>query len=347
MVAQTEMEASMKHFIESRRRRRLLAVDRFAGCLSAMLILSSLSLFSSQLLARTYGVVVSGLGGEPAYTEAFVDTSNHVKGALQSLEDDPSLILSLAADATRDSILAAIEQQASRIQSDLDSDSAQTFGEPSFILVLTGHGNADSEGWRFNVAGPDLSSDDLVAALNTVPTSRQLVVLAASASGAALDSLAQLGRVLVTATKSGGEINAVRFHQFLGEALQSDVADYDRNEILTIAEAYRYAEARTVEYFEQQNLLASEHSRLRGENADDIAIALLGSLRDAKDDPQVASLLENRLTLEQAFKALRERKPDMPLDEYYGELEILLLSIARLQQSIDEATGWSENDARS
>jgi len=86
---------------------------------------------------------------------------------------------------------------------------------------------------------------------------------------------------------------------------------------------------------------------LRGEDADDIAVALLGSLRDAKDDPVVASLLEQRLTLEQRFKALRLRKSDMPVDDYYSELETLLLSIARLQQSIDKATGWSDRDASS
>ena len=227
-----------------------------------------------------------------------------------------------------------------------DADSTDT-PHQAFALVLTGHGNADKQGWRFNVAGPDLTSDDLIAALNAVPVQQQLVVLAASASGAALDSLSQLGRVLVTATKSGGEINAVRFPGFLAQAMQSEVADYDRNEILTVAEAYRFAEARTREYYEQQKLLASEHPRLRGDEADNIAIALLGSLQDANDDPVVASLLDERLTLEQRFKALRVRKPDMPVDEYYDELETLLLSIARLQQSIDEATGWSETDGNS
>ena len=240
-------------------------------------------------------------------------------------------------------MLDAIQVQTERMQADLDSGEFSN-SEAVFVLIMTGHGNADAQGWRFNVSGPDVTSDDLIAALNTVPAARQLVVLAASASGAALEPLSQLGRVLVTATKSGGEINLVRFHEYLAEALQSDVADYDRNEILTIAEAYRFADARTREYYEQQKLLASEHSRLRGEQADQIAVSLLGSLQDAKDDPAVAALLEERLGLEQSFKTLRLRKPDMEVLDYYEELETLLLSIARLQQSIDEATGWSERN---
>ncbi|MFK7996059.1 MAG: hypothetical protein AB8B87_18115 [Granulosicoccus sp.] len=321
------------------------AILRSRLCSTAIFICLMLCILPAT--ARTYSVVVTGLGGNTEYSEAFSASSEVFNSALSSLESDASLIVSLDETSTRETILEAIAQQAARMQSDLAAGADDAMQEPTFVLIMTGHGNADTNGWRFNVTGPDISSDDLIAALNTVPTATQLVVLAASASGAALDTMSQLGRVLVTATKSGGEINAIRFHNFLSEAMKSDVADYDRNEILTIAEAYRFAEARTVEYYEQQNLLASEHSRIRGENADDVAVALLGSLRDAKDDPLVATLLEERLGLEQTFKALRQRKPDMPVETYYRELEVLLLSIARLQQSIDEATGWSDGDANS
>ena len=293
--------------------------------------------------ARTYGVVVSGLGGTAEYGDAFSTSSQHFADGLSTLDNDPSLIIVLDESATREAVLDAIQTQTDRMQADLDSAESSD-SEAVFVLIMTGHGNADAQGWRFNVSGPDVTSDDLIAALNLVPAARQLVILAASASGAALEPLSQLGRVLVTATKSGGEVNLVRFHEYLAEALQSDVADYDRNEILTIAEAYRFADARTREYYEQQKLLASEHSRLRGEQADEIAVSLLGSLQDAKDDPVVAALLEERLALEQSFKTLRLRKPDMEVGDYYDELETLLLSIARLQQSIDEATGWSERN---
>ena len=318
--------------------------------------------------AQTYGVVVPGLGGTPDYDEAFTQSATDVADGLRSLERDESLIVLLESTATRQDILDAIDQQVQRMQTDAqangqtatqgsaDSDidgtaaggaQAGSPAQATFALAMIGHGNANSGLWRFNVAGPDITGDDLVAALNSVPTARQLVLLAASASGATLESLSQLGRVLVTATKSGGEINASRFHEYLAQAMQGDVADYDRNEILTVSEAYRFANARTREYYEEQGLLASEHPRLRSEEADDIAVALLGSLQDAKDDPVVAGLLDERLVLEQDFKLLRQRKPEMAVEEYYQELESLLLSIARLQQSIDEVTGWNENDADS
>lgn len=310
---------------------------------TALIVMLAICCFAQSASARTYALVVSGLGGTPEYAAAFAQSSDNVYSGLSSLESDASLITQLDETATRVEILDAIDTQAQRIAAEAESASS----EPVFVLVLTGHGNADNNGWRFNVPGEDIVTEDLIAALNSVPAARQLVVLAASASGAALEPLSQLGRVLVTATKSGGEVNAVRFHEYLAEAMQSDVADFDRNEILTIAEAYRFADSRTREYYEQQNLLASEHSRLRGEEADEIAVALLGSLRDAKDDPEVSSLLDERLVLEQNFKSLKARKPDMAIGDYYVELETLLISIARLQETIDETTGWDGGDADS
>lgn len=303
----------------------------------AVLFMLSL-LFAFPVSAQTYAVVVSGLGGESQYTEQFSTAGQVVFDSLQSLDVEDDLIIYLDETATRDTILKAIDDVANRIKPD----------EPSvFALFFIGHGNADSSGWRFNISGPDLTTEDLVAALNPITASMQLVVLATSASGAALDILSQPQRVVVTATKSGGENNAVKFPEFMAQALGRPDADYDRNEILTIAEVFRFAQSRTVEYYEQEKLLAPEHARLVGGNAVDISVALLGSLKNATDDPAVASLLDERLVLEDSFKQLKRVKDTFTSKDYYAQLEQLLLKIARLQQVIDSATGWSESDAES
>lgn len=288
--------------------------------------------------AQTHAVVVNGLGGEQSYSDTFSQAADSYTRALQTLDSGESRIVRLDESATREAILSAIRD---RIQA-MDGSSSATL-----VVILVGHGTADGSTWRFNISGPDLTTEDLVEALNGMSSGRQLLVLAASASGAALEALAQPQRVVVTATKSGGEVNAVRFPEYLAAAMETSEADYDRNEILTMAEAFRYASDRTQTFYEQQNLLASEHSRLVGDLADDLPISLLGSLRQAHDDPVVAELLVDRLVLEEAFKALRSRKPDMAVADYYAELEALLLDIARMQQSIDAVTGWSESDAES
>ncbi len=302
------------------------------------LMLLGASVLSMPVLAQSHALIVSGLGGESAYEESFKATGEAMAQALQTLDTEDDLVVHLHDLPTREDILAAIESAAEKLAG---SESA------TFTLILVGHGTADSDTWRFNISGPDLTTEDLVAALNAVSSQQQLVLLAASASGATLATLEQPQRVVVTATKSGGEANAVRFPEFLADAVTSNKADYDRNEILTVAEAFRFADARTSEYYEQQKLLASEHPRLRGDGAASMPLALLGSLKAAKDDPVVAVLLDDRLTLEQQFKQLKMAKDDMSPASYYEELETLLIAIAQLQQSIDTETGWSESDAES
>ena len=325
------------------------AIVMMRGRLFATIVLAGVGGTAVPVAAEVAGVVVAGLGGTPEYADSFADSAALVAGALESLapgraagEPDGGAagdgsgpatadrpIERLGAEAGREAILAAIERQGAR-----DAD--------TFALVLIGHGSSDARGWKFNVAGPDPSGADLAAALGTVRAPRQLVVLGASASGGLLETLAQPGRVVVTATKSAGEINAVRFPAFFAEALDSAVADIDRNEILTVAEAFRHADARTREHYEEQNLLASEHARLAGEEAGSLAVARLGSLRLAGDDPKVAALLDTRLTLERGYRELLAEKDELAPDDYYAELETLMLSIAGLQRAIDRASGWSE-----
>ena len=292
----------------------------------------ALSLMASPVRAELSALVVGGLGGDPSYAERFDRQARTVAEGLRSVAPRPSAVRVLASGATREAIIGAI-------------DSLAAEGGERFVLVLIGHASVDPRQWRFNLSGPDLTTSDLVAALSSLPMSDQLVVLATSASGALLDVLEQPGRLVITATKSGGEINAVRFPSFLADALGSDVADIDRNEILTVAEAFRYADARTREYYDERNLLASEHARLVGEDAASLALARLGSLRLAGSDPTVATLLETRLSLERDYHALLARKGDLAPDDYYAELETLMLSIAALQRVIDRASGWSDEDA--
>lgn len=283
-------------------------------------------------LAKTTGLVVTGIGGNEEYTEQFQEQGQIVVDALRSVSDtNDDVVLLQAGSATRDAILEHIDNLAS-LQ-----------GE-TFFLILLGHGTVDAESWRFNLPGRDLTTDDLVAALTNIEAANQLVLLATSASGAVLDILSQPGRYVVTATKSAGEINAVRFPEYLAKAMESGVADTDRNEILTLAEVYRYTNEKTQAYYEEQKLLASEHARITGDNPERLAMARLGSLKTASDDPIVAKLLDKRLLLEDEFLALKASKPDMETAAFYEALEPLLVSIARLQLEIDAATGWVESN---
>jgi len=287
---------------------------------------------NSAVMANATGLVVSGLGGNEEYAEQFEQQGKAIVDALRTVSEQPDdFVLLQAEQATRAALLAQLETLAN-VQSD------------SFFLVLIGHGTADAESWRFNLAGEDLTTEDLIGAMANVDAAMQLVLLGTSASGAVLDVLSQPGRYVVTATKSAGELNAVRFPEYLAKAMESDAADTDRNEILTLAEVFRYTNAQTQEYYDEQKLLASEHARLTGDQPERLVLARLGSLRSASDDPELAKLLDERLILEDEFLALKARKSNMQTKAFYEALEPLLVSIARLQQKIDATTGWQETD---
>ena len=292
----------------------------------------ALGAFAAPVAADVRALVVAGLGGTDEYAEAFADDAATIGAALASLDAAPGAVTVLDAP-TRERLLEALE-----------ASLAEAAGG-TFALVLVGHGTVDAEGYRFNLPGPDLGAADLVGALAGGEAARELVVAATSASGALLEVLAQPGRALVTATKSGGELNAVRFAGHFAEAVSEAEADIDRNEILTLGEAFRHADAATRRWYEDRSLLAPEHARLVGEGAGGLALARLGALAAAGDDPVVAALLDERAGLEAEFAALRAQKPTRAAADYWAALEALLLRIARLQASIDEATGWSDEDA--
>ncbi len=303
------------------------------SCLVLSVCVALLSALAGVARADVRAIVVSGVGGDPEYTEAFTQQADQIGEGLSSLSQDASAVDVLHAP-DRDTMLAAVAEAA-----DADVD--------LMVLVLIGHGSNDSRSFRFNLPGPDPTTDDLVGVLANVKARQQAVIVASSASGALLDTLAQPGRIVVTATRSGAETNLVRFPRFFAEAMTGTDADLDRNEILTLAEAWRYTTSAVSEYYESESLLASEHPELRGDGSERVALARLGSLAASTDNPVVLELLDQRLELETAFAVLRSRKSSLERGDYYDQLETLLLQIARLQLEIDEETGWSETDAGS
>jgi len=300
---------------------------------SAVKVASLLVLLLCQsAYAKTTAIVVTGIGGNEEYAEQFLAHGNTIVEALRSVADNNSDIELLSGlQANRDAILERIEYHAS-----LSGD--------VFMLFLIGHGTVDAETWRFNIPGPDVTTSDLVSSLAVVTAPKQLVVAATSASGAILDVLSQPGRHVVTATKSGGQVNAVRFPEYLAVAMESSVADVDRNELLTLAEVWRYSNEQTQNYYKDKKLIAAEQARINSDAPNDITLARLGALKHAKDNPVVAALLDERLILEAEFASLKSKKPTMDTQAFYAALEPLLVSIAKLQQKIDLATGWGDSN---
>jgi hypothetical protein len=223
-------------------------------------------------------------------------------------------------------------------------------------LVLIGHGTFDGKTARFNLRGPDVTSTELTAWLAAID--RPLAVInCASASGPFINELSGPNRVIVTATKSGFERNFARLGDYLSAAIADPTADLDKDAETSLLEAFLLATAGVKEFYDSDARLATEHA-LIDDNGDGLGTPAdwfrgLRATKSAKDgaaldglrasqfqlvvsgsQPQLTvDARQRRDEIEAAIGQLRERKGKLSDGDYYGELEPLLVELARLYEA--------------
>jgi hypothetical protein len=234
-------------------------------------------------------------------------------------------------------------------------------GAGQLWLVLIGHGTFDGKEAWFNLLGPDVSATELADWLR--PFRRPLAVIDTTAcSGPFVNKLSGTNRVIITATRSGNEQNYARFGQFLAEALTGPEADLDQDDQVSLLEAFLTASRHASEFYKAQGRLVSEHALL-DDNGDGLGTPAdwfrgLRATKKAKDGAALDGLLaqqfclvhspaESALTpeqvaerdaLERAVLLHREAKAHLPEDDYYRELEKLLLQLAKFYAAPDTNT---------
>ena len=228
-------------------------------------------------------------------------------------------------------------------------------GEAPLWLVLIGHGTFDGKTARFNLRGPDLSAADLAAAMQPLP-GPVAVINCASASGPFVNSLSAPGRVVITATRSGSEYNFARFGDGFSAALLDQAADLDKDEQVSLLEAFLAAAAKVREFYADAGRLATEHPLLE-DNGDRLGtpadwfegvVAVKSAKSGARPDGPFASqwtlvrsaseqelpseIRARRDELEQELVRLRQQKGKLAEDEYLDLIEPVLLELSRLGQ---------------
>lgn len=285
--------------------------------------------FALPASAATYTFVVAGLGGEQAYEQKFREQATAVASAAEKAAGGTERVIALTGDAARaDAVRREIKTLASRMNTN-----------DSVVVVLIGHGSYDGENYRFNLPGPDLTDTDLARLFDDLPAKDQLIINATSASGAVIERWQRPKRVVITATKSGGEKTATRFAQYWAEAVASDAADTNKDQIVTAAEAYAFATSHVESAFKTETSMATEHARMEGDNSARFTLARLGTAALAPDNPEVAALLTQRGTIEQDLNRVKEQRAALPDTQYYDRLEEVLVRLALLQREIDAKAG--------
>ncbi len=310
--------------------------------LFATLALAALSWTAAPALAATHYLTLSGLGGEKDYEQRFAAQAKEIEKLLKGSGGDVNVITLSGTEATREKIRAAFERIAAAAKPD-----------DAFVLMLIGHGTYDGNDYKFNIPGADYSGTELAALCDRVPATRQLVVNTTSASGGSLLALQKPKRAVIAATKAGSERNATVFARYWVEALRDAAADGDKNEVVSALEAYRYADRKTVEFYETNKRLSTEHAVIEDTGAGEAVRApsttngqgllaasfpllRIGSAQRAAADPAKRRLLEQKENLEQKIDKLKYEKAAMALEDYRKQMSAALLELARLQEELDK-----------
>ena len=301
---------------------------RFIKVVTSAITLA-IALAGSQVYAANVTVVISGLGGGEEFTDKFDEYATAIADEARRIAIAPTDVMLLRGNAAKKDILTALFD-AIATREDIDH----------FSAFFIGHGSFDGSTYKFNIPGPDITGEELATALNSIRSRKQLVVASTSASGALLDVIDSGNkdtgnRILITATKNGREKTAVLFPEFIVEALTEPAADTNKNEIISVAEVFEYANRSVETHYETEKQLAPEHARIRGEAADTYELARYGNLL-AKQDEIPEDLINKRETLANQVNTLRSRKDDIDEDEYFDTLQNLMLELADVQRQIDD-----------
>jgi Peptidase C13 family len=292
-----------------------------------------------------FAVIISGIGGDEAYSTRFAKWAGDLRAALVErlgfAEERVTTLAEKPSEEEQPCSANALRDVFGKLRTSVKPDN-QVF------IFFIGHGSFDGKIAKFLLSGPDLTAADYAQLIKSLPARKVVIVNMASASGEFIKPLSGPGRVVITATRSGMEQNATRFAEHFIAALGNPEADADKNGRVSAFEAFNYATKLTNDYYEKKGLMATEHALL-DDNGDGVGHAKADEgdgalarttyfdslpLQQAGGDEELAKLFSERLRLEGEIERLKARKAQMNEDEYDAALEKLLIEFAKVDQSI-------------
>ncbi len=327
MKSRPEGTAETAKTAEKTLSQRSLRPPRFL-LIASLLCVIPCSAFAQQ----TQLLVITGVPGDEEHAQKFQKWAATFIDAAKKKDAVPDANITLLEDkqATKSGVEKAFADLAAR-----------TKPSDAVVVLLLGHGSFNGTQAAFNLPGPDLTVEEWAKLLARLPAQRVAFVNTSSSSGAFLPAVAAPGRVVVTATKTGGERNETLFPEFFVAAFGDAAADRDRNGHVSIGEAFEYAKTKVGQAFQQKGLLLTEHAVMEDGGEGQLASALFlgigraeGALAIDLSDPAIKALSDEKDALDQQIAALRLKKGSMDEAQYEAQLEKLLTDLALKTKAI-------------
>jgi len=298
--------------------------------------------FPAFALADSSALIIQGVAGSPEHELKF---NKWTVGTQKALVDKFGF--------SQDRVVVLVDKKSAQaeIQKAFVALKQQLKAGDTFFLFFIGHGSGEDGIYKFNISGPDYTDDDYNKLLSTLPPVRTVIIAATPASGAAIEKLAGKNRVVMTATRSGQEGNDIVFYDYFLEALQSPAADEDKDQKISVWEAFKYAVAGTERFYKEEGRLATEHPQISDNGGDKTGVSgkeipLVARATSfqvdrplVSNDPKMQTLLNQKKDLEQKIEDLRINKNSIPEADYDKQMETLLVQLALKNQEIRQQEG--------
>jgi hypothetical protein len=296
-----------------------------------------------------YAVVIQGASGEEQYAtlhRGWVDSL--VQVLRERFKLDPARVSVLAEQAqdgeersTAENVRAVLARLAGEVQpADL------------VFIMLIGHGSGQGADAKFNLIGPDLTVTEWEGLLKPIK-GRLAVVNTTSSSFAFLAGLSGPNRIVITATNSYAQRYHTVFPETFIQALTAEAADVDKNQRISLLEAFTYASRLVGLHYEQDGRMATERpmfddtgdgqGRDAATDGPDGTVAGLTYLDvpevATSSDPAVQKLLTRQQELTAQIDQLRRRQPSMPPAEFDRQFEPLIIELSLVSRDIRRRGG--------
>ena len=308
----------------------------------ALLVLGAAAPAAAQ--QARFAVIVQGASGDPEYAtlhRGWVD--GMAKMLREQFKLDPRSLIIL----TEKPGAGEERSNAEAVRAAFARLAKESKPNDLVFVMLIGHGSGDAASAKFNLIGPDLTTEEWAALVKPVPA-RIAFVNSTSASFPFLAGLSGANRVVITATNSLSQRYHTNFPGAFIQSLAASDADTDKNGRISLLEAFTHASRLVAQGFEQ-NFRMSTEKALLDDNGDgkgreagtagpDGEVAAYTYLDTAAPrvsaDPEVQKLLVRQQQLTEEIDDLRRRRASIPAAEFDREFERLIIDLSVVSRDV-------------
>ncbi len=214
---------------------------------------------TSIALGHTHVLVINGISKDPIDRAAKNKTVQDLK---------TSLLDKGGVDPNRLTVLAGEETRANEIEKAMRTLVSRLNHEDRLIFYYIGQANAVGESLRFNIAGEDITGQQITQWLNHIEAKNQLVVLDCPRAAMVAKEITKPNRIIVFASTEA-QAYGTRLSLHFVPALKQKETDTNVDGRLSVLEAFTTATRGIEQWYRDNQVLPTETPNLE-DNADGV-----------------------------------------------------------------------------